>query len=163
MKEPWEHIGRARRVSNRRVTAASRRQATAVDFASALSTCGAWQTRMDGARRVHMGESATKGGLSVHRTEALTDGIFAVAMTLLVIELKLPERETIHGAEVGHHRHAASSGLSRRPRAHGGVHVQETSRCRNDPPHQRAARESPRFQESPGDMPIPPFERRAAR
>jgi uncharacterized membrane protein len=28
------------------------------------------------------------GGLSLHRSEALTDGIFAVAMTLLVIELK---------------------------------------------------------------------------
>lgn len=26
-----------------------------------------------------------------HRLEALTDGIFAVAMTLLVIELKIPE------------------------------------------------------------------------
>lgn len=31
-------------------------------------------------------------GLSKHRLEALTDGIFAVAMTLLVIELKVPER-----------------------------------------------------------------------
>ena len=29
--------------------------------------------------------------LSKHRLEALTDGIFAVAMTLLVIELKIPE------------------------------------------------------------------------
>jgi uncharacterized membrane protein len=36
--------------------------------------------------------------LSKHRIEALVDGIFAVAMTLLVIELKLPE-----------HVHAASS------------------------------------------------------
>jgi uncharacterized membrane protein len=34
-------------------------------------------------------------GLSKHRVEALTDGIFAVAMTLLVIELKLPEPGTI--------------------------------------------------------------------
>ena len=33
-------------------------------------------------------------GLSKHRLEALTDGIFAVAMTLLVIELKFPE--TLH-------------------------------------------------------------------
>jgi uncharacterized membrane protein len=30
-------------------------------------------------------------GLTKHRLEALTDGIFAVAMTLLVIELKIPE------------------------------------------------------------------------
>ena len=29
--------------------------------------------------------------MSKHRLDALTDGIFAVAMTLLVIELKLPE------------------------------------------------------------------------
>ncbi|HEX4857658.1 MAG TPA: TMEM175 family protein [Usitatibacteraceae bacterium] len=29
--------------------------------------------------------------MSKHRTDALTDGIFAVAMTLLVIELKVPE------------------------------------------------------------------------
>ena len=34
-------------------------------------------------------------GFSKHRIEALADGIFAVAMTLLVIELKLPERSTI--------------------------------------------------------------------
>ncbi len=34
-------------------------------------------------------------GLSVHRLEALTDGIFAVAMTLLVIELKLPEHTAL--------------------------------------------------------------------
>lgn len=39
---------------------------------------------------------ATPGSfyLSKHRLEALTDGIFAVAMTLLVIELKIPE--TVH-------------------------------------------------------------------
>lgn len=35
-------------------------------------------------------------GLSKHRIEALTDGIYAVAMTLLVIELKLPNAEAIH-------------------------------------------------------------------
>ena len=35
-------------------------------------------------------------GLSKHRIEALTDGIYAVAMTLLVIELKLPAHELIH-------------------------------------------------------------------
>ena len=32
-------------------------------------------------------------GLSKHRLEGLTDGIFAVAMTLLVIELKVPEHD----------------------------------------------------------------------
>ncbi len=32
-----------------------------------------------------------------HRLEALADGIFAVAMTLLVIELKLPETAHLHG------------------------------------------------------------------
>ncbi len=35
-------------------------------------------------------------GLSKHRIEALTDGIYAVAMTLLVIELKLPAHDLIH-------------------------------------------------------------------
>ena len=38
---------------------------------------------------------ATRFLFSKHRLEALTDGIFAVAMTLLVIELKLPEPATI--------------------------------------------------------------------
>ncbi len=40
-----------------------------------------------------MTEQAVAGGpqLSKHRIEALVDGIFAVAMTLLVIELRLPE------------------------------------------------------------------------
>ncbi len=37
----------------------------------------------------------THAGFSKHRIEALTDGIFAVAMTLLVIELKLPEPSTV--------------------------------------------------------------------
>ena len=46
-----------------------------------------------------MSESNLKAGLSLHRSEALTDGIFAVAMTLLVIELKLPEHSTIHSAD----------------------------------------------------------------
>ena len=44
-----------------------------------------------------MSESNGRAGLSVHRSEALTDGIYAVAMTLLVIELKLPEHGAIHG------------------------------------------------------------------
>ena len=35
-------------------------------------------------------------GWSKHRVEALTDGIFAVAMTLLVIDLKLPDQALIH-------------------------------------------------------------------
>ena len=33
---------------------------------------------------------------SKHRVEALTDGIFAVAMTLLVIELKIPDPHVLH-------------------------------------------------------------------
>ena len=37
--------------------------------------------------------------LSKHRLEALTDGIFAVAMTLLVIELKIPESAHISSGE----------------------------------------------------------------
>jgi len=41
-----------------------------------------------------------RGGLlPLHRSEALTDGIFAVAMTLLVIELKLPDHGSIHSAD----------------------------------------------------------------
>ena len=36
-------------------------------------------------------------GFSKHRVEALTDGIFAVAMTLLVIELKLPDHSSVAG------------------------------------------------------------------
>jgi uncharacterized membrane protein len=42
------------------------------------------------------GPAEAPTGLSKHRLEALTDGIFAVAMTLLVIELKLPEHESVH-------------------------------------------------------------------
>jgi uncharacterized membrane protein len=37
----------------------------------------------------------TGAGFSKHRIEALTDGIYAVAMTLLVIELKLPPASTL--------------------------------------------------------------------
>lgn len=42
---------------------------------------------------------AGQTGLSKHRIEALTDGIYAVAMTLLVIELKLPAHDLIHSQE----------------------------------------------------------------
>src|SRR5260221_3950212 len=42
--------------------------------------------------------SESHTGLSKHRLEALTDGIFAVAMTLLVIELKLPAHASVHDA-----------------------------------------------------------------
>ena len=38
-------------------------------------------------------------GLSIHRSDALTDGVFAVAMTLLVIDLKLPDHSLIHSAD----------------------------------------------------------------
>ena len=37
--------------------------------------------------------------LSPHRSEALTDGIFAVAMTLLVIDLKLPDHAVMQGID----------------------------------------------------------------
>ena len=45
-----------------------------------------------------MNDSTHTVGQSLHRIEALTDGIYAVAMTLLVIELKFPERGEIHTA-----------------------------------------------------------------
>ena len=41
------------------------------------------------------------GFLPVHRSEALTDGIYAVAMTLLVIDLKLPEGLVHNNADLG--------------------------------------------------------------
>ncbi len=37
---------------------------------------------------------ATESGVTTHRIEALTDGIFAIAMTLLVLTLALPEAKT---------------------------------------------------------------------
>ncbi len=36
-------------------------------------------------------------GKSLHRLEALADGVFAVAMTLLVLDLKTPAMDAIHG------------------------------------------------------------------
>ena len=47
------------------------------------------------------GPVATSSGRvlwSKHRVEALTDGIFAVAMTLLVIDLKVPDPHTLHSS-----------------------------------------------------------------
>ena len=38
-----------------------------------------------------MSEGTHRQGMSKHRLEALTDGIYAIALTLLVLELKLPE------------------------------------------------------------------------
>lgn len=42
----------------------------------------------------------TTGGqptLSKHRVEALQDGVYAIAITLLVLELKLPDHHGVHG------------------------------------------------------------------
>ena len=41
-------------------------------------------------------DTSIRPGHSVHRIEALTDGIYAVAMTLLVIDLKVPDHSLIH-------------------------------------------------------------------
>jgi len=40
-----------------------------------------------------------EGCLPLHRIEALSDGVYAVAMTLLVIDLKLPEGVHIHSED----------------------------------------------------------------
>ena len=45
------------------------------------------------------GAGHDEGFLPLHRSEALTDGIFAVAMTLLVIELKLPDNGALRSAD----------------------------------------------------------------
>jgi uncharacterized membrane protein len=38
--------------------------------------------------------NASEPGMTTHRIEALTDGIYAIAMTLLVLNLALPGTET---------------------------------------------------------------------
>lgn len=48
-------------------------------------------------------------GQSVERLAALSDGIFAVAMTLLVLDLRIPAREAVHGSA---DLRAALSGLA---------------------------------------------------
>jgi uncharacterized membrane protein len=45
-----------------------------------------------------MSETHVEQSFSIHRTEALADGIYAVAMTLLVIELKLPDASHLHSS-----------------------------------------------------------------
>jgi uncharacterized membrane protein len=47
------------------------------------------------ATHAHGHGAAPASGYSKHRIEGLTDGIYAVAMTLLAIELKLPETVSI--------------------------------------------------------------------
>ena len=44
-----------------------------------------------------------------HRIEALADGVFAVAMTLLVIELKLADAHSLQSAEAVQNRRAGAS------------------------------------------------------
>jgi uncharacterized membrane protein len=41
---------------------------------------------------IEMAETnASEPGMTTHRIEALTDGIYAIAMTLLILNLALPE------------------------------------------------------------------------
>jgi uncharacterized membrane protein len=47
----------------------------------------------------HEAGEAQPWHLSKNRIEALTDGIYAVAMTLLVIDLKVPDRHLVHGSD----------------------------------------------------------------
>jgi len=47
-------------------------------------------------------DDATSTGLRVNRIEALTDGVFAIAMTILVLELHLPTGSESLWARLGH-------------------------------------------------------------
>ena len=53
--------------------------------------------------------SGPAGTFSSHRIEALADGVFAVAMTLLVIELKLADAHSLQSAEAVQNRRACAS------------------------------------------------------
>ena len=53
--------------------------------------------------------SGPAGTFSSHRIEALADGVFAVAMTLLVIDLKLPDAHSLQSAEAFQNRCACAS------------------------------------------------------
>jgi uncharacterized membrane protein len=44
----------------------------------------------------HQAATASHPTLSKHRIEALQDGVYAIAITLLVLELKLPPHDSIH-------------------------------------------------------------------
>ena len=53
--------------------------------------------------------SGPAGTFSSHRIEALADGVFAVAMTLLVIDLKLADAHSLQSAEAVQNRRAGAS------------------------------------------------------
>ena len=83
----------------------------ATTAATLAARFGARRSRSGLTELVPMTETPTsRRGLTKHRIEALADGIFAVAMTLLVLDIKLPD--SIAYASDGDLWHAA-----RRPRA----------------------------------------------